>query len=218
MKKLLITIAIVLSVTLMLLFVLRFNSNAEELPSGDVTSEDATSEDTINPSVNDVDTSLCTKEATEEFNLYEYIKDKIVPVVVGVLTSASALLATLVAIKRSLTSISEAKESFKKESRARDEEVRKNNEVMQQRFERMEANVEKLQKAVERMEESTKGVPGFEERIAEMSKLCSGMAKILTLGFSANADVVKAGKGKKMELLLNKITVAQEETTNESKS
>lgn len=189
MKKLIITISLVLGVTLALLFVMHFGSNAEELPS-----ESTTTEETPENTEAEVPT---TEE--EEFNLYEYIKEKIIPVVVGVLTAASALLATLAAIKRSLNSISEAREGIKKEAKARDAETEK-------RLKAMEKQVEELKNAVERVEESTKGVPDFESQIDNLSKVCSGMAKILSLGFSANPDVVKSGKGKKMQLLLNAIT------------
>lgn len=189
MKKLLITISLVLGVTLALIFLLRFNSDAEELSS-----ESTSTEETLESTEAE---SPTTKE--EEFNLYEYIKEKIIPVVVGVLTAASALIATLAAIKRSLNSISEAREGIKKEAKARDAENDK-------RLKIMENQVEELKRAVEKIEQSTEGVPNFESEIKGLSRVCSGMAKILSLGFSANPDVVKTGKGKKMQLLLNELT------------
>ncbi|MBO5338237.1 MAG: hypothetical protein J6A96_00900 [Clostridia bacterium] len=188
MKKLIITISLVLGVTFALLFVMHFCSNADELPSESTTIEETTE---------NTEAEVPTTEE-EEFNLYEYIKEKIVPVVVGVLTATSALLATLAAIKRSLNSISEAREGIKKEAQARDAKTEK-------RLEAMEKQVDKLTNAVERIEESTKGVPVFESQIDNLSKVCSGTAKILTLAYSANPDIVKSGKGKKMQLLLNEI-------------
>ncbi len=124
-----------------------------------------------------------------------YIKEKILPVVIGVLTSVSALLATLVAIKRSLTSIGETKEAFKKEAKERDEHFKKESEYLNAKTEEIEktlALVPKLQDEIVRLEENT----------SKLIKECTYLGKMISLGFSQNKEVVSSGNGKKISRLL----------------
>ena len=181
MKKLIITISIIVALTFILLIVFRCGADAQEViqeTAGEAAITDAAE--------------------AEEFNLYNYIKEKILPIVIGVLTSVSALLATLVAVKRSLNALHEEKDNYKKEAAALEKKVLESTKVLSDR-------VEKLQSAVDEIKKSTSGVPDFDARIEAVQNILTSTCEILTLGFSANADIIKTGKGKKMEILLNSI-------------
>lgn len=224
MKKLLITISAVVCLTLALLFVFRCAGNAEEIIPGEGTEAvmpndgaEQTPDENAETIPNEEDGASDTNGASEEeFNIYAYIKEKIVPVVVGVLTAASALIATLAAIKRSLNALAETRANFKKESEKRDEELEAYKEQCEKQINEMKGQVARLEIAVDEIKEATKGVPGFEKTLENASTLLKGVSQILTLGFSANKDVIKTGKGRKMELLLNSIKAATEGGQNEA--
>ena len=215
MKKTIITIGIVLLFTAFFVFVFRFTGGAEELLVEDTTenesvtdseavivgngastsqeSEDVVGEDISLP--NEEAPYPSPEKADEDFDLKTYIKEKIVPVVVGVLTSSSALLATLMAIRKSLASIGDTKDTFKKEAKRRDESFRKESEHLREKTDEIEKMVAL--------------VPELEKRIVELDKNmqaliseCASLGKMISLGFSQDERVVTSGNGKKISKLL----------------
>lgn len=225
MKKTLITVAIVLLFTIFFIVIFHFTSGAANISientteaSSEVAGEDNGQSETPGSSDRDARSGVLgtpvptdegetggetpplqegeeIPESAEEFDLKEYIKEKIVPVVVGVLTSASALLATLAAIKRSLSSIGETKEAFKKESKSREESFQKESELLAKKAEELErvaSLVPKLQEEILVLERNTQSLIGE----------CANLGKMISLGFSQDERVVSSGNGKKISKLL----------------
>ena len=214
-KKLLLSVGTVLLFTVIFLLCFHHFTKASELPneisleqdsenviskedSGDkdITTEDekttTDNTDTTNTTTTDITTSEVVSKGKE---IGIYIKEKILPVVVGVLTSVSALLATLVAIKRSLTSVSEAKDTFKKEAKERESQFKKESEYLTTKAEEIERTlslVPQLQGEITALEKNTE----------KLIKECTYLGKMISLGFSQNEDVVASGNGKKISRLL----------------
>lgn len=125
-----------------------------------------------------------TTAETSEVGIKAYIQEKIVPIVVGVATSIVALATTLYKIGTSLKALSGTKDSLDADSKKRDEASRV------------------LTEQVEKIKESIKDVPNLEKSIEQLTDLCNTMAEILSLGFSANEEIINSGKGKRMSILL----------------
>ena len=146
------------------------------------------------PSVNCVDTSLkdgglnTTPTAEGGIDIKDYIMDKIVPVAVAVLTSAVAFLATLGTIARSLKALKDTKDAFSDEAR--------------ERAVFFESGIEMLDEKTQELKELVEDVPRLRGEISALAEECRLNSEILTLGFSANSEVIKSGKGKKMAALL----------------
>ena len=211
-KKLLLTVFIVLVFTVIFLLCFRHCVGAEEI-HGEISSatQGVTEEET--PSDGNLKNEIHTEKEMDEKTLSEgeenieneyisrgkeigiYIKEKILPVVVGVLTSVSALLATLLAIKRALSSIGETKDTFKKEAKERDTRFNEQSEYLKKKTDEIEKTLELipvLEAEVSRIEESTKAL------ITE----CTYLGKMISLGFSQNKEVISSGNGKKINRLL----------------
>lgn len=117
-----------------------------------------------------------------------YIQEKIVPVAVAVLTSLLAFLATIGTVVRSLRALKDTKEAFVDEARERAVFFQSGIGLLEDKAEEMKALVE--------------DVPELKSKIEELSKREELLAEILSLGFSANSEIVKSGKGKKMAMLI----------------
>ncbi len=146
------------------------------------------------PSVNCVDTSLkdgglnTTPTAEGGIDIKAYIMDKIVPVAVAVLTSALAFIATLGTIAKSLKALKDTKDAFKDEAK--------------ERAVFFECGMEMLSEKAQELTELVSDVPKLKEELTELAQECRLNSEILALGFSANSEVIKSGKGKKMSILL----------------
>lgn len=192
-KKLLLSVFVVLVFCVIFLLCFQHCAKAEEvlIPTEDTTEGSLSS----NEANDEQETPTEGDDEVEAFNLYEYIKEKIIPVVVGVLTSVSALLATLVAVKRGLNSLSETKDSFKKEAKERAESFKKESEYLNSRVEEMEkslAVVPQLRAELSSLEKST-------QRLVKESLY---LGRMISLGFSQSKEVVSSGNGKKISRLL----------------
>lgn len=207
-KKLLLTVFIILAFTVIFLLCFHHCARAEEI-LGEISMEQETEANTseeltppqngqdpsnseIESSENDVEESEAVKKGKE---IGIYIKEKILPVVVGVLTSVSALLATLMAIKRALSSIGEAKDTFKTEAKERDRRFKEESDYLKKKTEDIDkalALVPALQAEITRLEEKTSAL------VTE----CTYLGKMISLGFSQSKDVVSSGNGKKINRLL----------------
>ena len=140
--------------------------------------------------------SVClASDVLDVAELEVYITERIVPIVVGVLTSLVALITVLRKIFATLKSLKDTKDTFVEEAKERASAFRNNTELL-------ENKAQEIKKTVE-------GVPTIEEQMTqlkgEMTTLieeCNVLAEILSLGFSANSEVIKSGKGKQMAKLL----------------
>lgn len=183
------------------------NSESTIAPEGDGDKDSTTNEEGTTDKTSTENSDNTTAESTTEDKITTtevvskgkeigiYIKEKILPVVVGVLTSVSALLATLVAIKRSLTSVSEAKDTFKREAKDREEQFKKESEYLTTKAEEIERTlslVPQLQGEITALEKNTE----------KLIKECTYLGKMISLGFSQNEEVVASGNGKKISRLL----------------
>ena len=130
----------------------------------------------------------------EESELKEYITEKILPVIIGVATSSFGFVAVLGTISRSLKSLKDTKESFSSEAKKRQEEFEKGCWAL-------EDKAQELSKTVS-------DVPELKDKLNELICECALLAEILTLGFSANTEIIKSGKGKKMSVLLENAKLA----------
>lgn len=227
-KKLLLTVFVMLVFTVIFLLCFQRCARAEEIQDAissdtqDATEESGTEkyekEDSEalpnenNPSLEDSQAVEKESEAAKKAKeIGIYIKEKILPVVVGVLTSVSALLATLMAIKRALSSIGETKDTFKNEAKERDK--------------RFEAESEYLKKKTEEIEKALELVPILQSEIARLEKNtsalvkeCTYLGKMISLGFSQSKDVVSSGNGKKINRLLTECQKLSGEGDEEEKT
>lgn len=142
---------------------------------------------------------VCSAEeftGTEDTQLKDYITEKIAPVVAGVLTSAIALVTTLGSIAKSLNSLKDTKSAFSKEA--------------QERADNFNTSTKLLENKADELKASVQCVPQLEGELIQLKKdielltsQCVDIAEILCLGFSANSDIIRSGKGKKMSVLLD---------------
>lgn len=135
-----------------------------------------------------------------------YISEKIVPVVVGVLTAVIALITALGSIAKNLNALKDTKEVFCNESREREKAFDKNAKL--------------LCENAQRLEDTVKDLPQIKEKVDILNEECKTLAQILSLGFSANKEVVKSGKGREMAYLIENLErtvnpVNNEEAENE---
>ena len=124
----------------------------------------------------------------EAVDIKAYIMDKIVPVAVAVLTSALAFIATLGTIAKSLKALKDTKDAFKDEAK--------------ERAVFFECGIEMLNEKAQELTELVSDVPKLKEELTELAQECRLNSEILALGFSANSEVIKSGKGKRMAVLL----------------
>ena len=139
-----------------------------------------------------------TDEGEEDFDLKTYVEERIVPVISGVGAAIVAILVALGPLVSAIKAIKNAAASFSKKDEERNASVKESNRLMQKNIERIESNVADVPKLQAQ-------VRMLERQADEMKLVCVTLAKITALGFQANADVVRSGKGKKMAILLNKI-------------
>ena len=142
-------------------------------------------------------TCFASEVEEEETGLKAYIIDKIVPVAVAVLTSVLAFVTTLGTIARSLKALRSTKDDFAKEALAREKCFKEGMGL--------------LETKTEEIKEVVGEVPFLREKIQELTRECEILAEILSLGFSANSEIIKSGKGKKMSLLLENAKSVQGE-------
>ena len=117
---------------------------------------------------------------TSDIDIKEYIQEKIVPVAVGVLTAVIAFAATLYKIASVLKSLKEVGHAIDTEG-----EIRK-----------------ELKEQAQELKEGLSEVPALAQRLEELQKQVATLSEILTLGFCANEEIIRSGKGKRMSILL----------------
>ena len=205
MKKIIPTIVVLALFTLIFLFCFRSCVGASDIPSEEAVSEEIAGEEIAGE-------EIAGEEISKEFDkeaLIIYIKERIVPIIVGVLTSASALLATLATIKRSLNKIALAREEFKSESKERRDSFKKESEYLSTKAEELS----KICAEIPRLQAQLKDLKEINERLA----LESGyIAKMISLGFSQSKQIIASGNGKKNKPLAKGMhpNLSKEPSTN----
>ena len=149
--------------------------------------------------------SASAEEMEQEGNgeeLKAYIEEKIVPVVVGVITSVVALIGTLKSLFSVLKELKTAKSNFEKIAAQNTEDTKKESLA--------------LRKDYDAIKESIKDVPLFidiiksqNEKIENLEKAVAVSTEILSLAYSANSELVRTGKAKEMNRLLDKLGVKE---------
>ena len=151
-----------------------------------------------NPSTESVqgeaENSPSVESEGEERDLKEYITDKILPIIIGVATSSLGFVAVLGTISRTLKSLKDTKESFSSEAKKRQEAFDEATRLLKEKTDELEALV--------------RDVPELKGRLEELTQESELLAEILTLGFSANSEIIKSGKGKRMSVLLENAKLA----------
>ena len=194
MKKIASTIFIVVIVTVVFIFCFRSCAFASGLESELVALEEAEEISETLPTEN-------VQDDTKEFDLKLYIQERIVPVVVGVITAIAGLLSTILSIKRTLRSLTNLKNSFSEEKAQREASLADNKKL--------------LQNEVSRLQAQTKDLPKMKETIDQLREQIGTMGQMLQLAYSADANLVKTGKAKKMALLVEKIKVTNGGDSND---
>ena len=132
--------------------------------------------------------TVCFAQSEGEIDVKAYVQEKIVPVIVAVLTSVLAFLTTIGTVARSLKSLKDTRDSFADEAKERAVFFESGMALLEDKARELKAMVE--------------GVPELKSKIEELAQKEELLAEILSLGFSTNSEIVKSGKGKRMALLL----------------
>ena len=178
MKKIVPTILIVAVFTMVFMFFFRSCASATEYQDTDLEGEEIFELD------ND----------EGGFDLKTYVQEKIVPIVIGVLTAASALIASLASISRSLGKIKDARDEFKKEAAEREKTFKAQSELLKGKADeliKIASELPKLKGEILSLQESS------EKLILE----CSYISKMISLGFGEDKNVIKSGSGAKIKRL-----------------
>ena len=196
MKKAIITIGVVALFTLVFLFSFRFISDAEEIelngnmPALGETTNEGTDE-IISDKIQEAEEesiSSDTEEGLRAEEIKEYIKERIIPVIVGVLTSLSAVLASLGAIKKSLVRLSGARE--------RKSEFERQSELLNKKAEELS----RLARLIPQLESELGELKASQEKL---NAEAYNIGKMISLGFSGSQSVIKSGNGRKISALLS---------------
>lgn len=192
MKKIIPTIAVVALFTIIFLLCFRSCVGASDIVSEEINAQE--------------ESLAIEKEAEEKQDLKEYIKDRIVPIVVGVLTSIAGIISTIHSVKKSLRALGNLKNAFSEEKKQREESLADNKKM--------------LQEEISRVKEQTRDLPQINDTVNQLKKEMAVIGKMFQLMCSANPDLVKTGKARKMELLSNKLSLvdvsdSSEETSND---
>ncbi len=133
-------------------------------------------------------------EVDENVKIKAYIEEKIIPIVVGVLTSLLALLGTLKSIFKSIKELKESKDGLSRAQGEIRDNSKKELEAIRKKYEEMKSLIEdvpKLQGEIQELSAQSK------ELMKQISTLCQ-MSKV---AFCANPELVRAGKAKEIAIL-----------------
>lgn len=134
----------------------------------------------------------------EEFDLKTYLEEKIIPVVVGVLTAIAGLIASLTAIVKALNGLKDTKSMLANEAKQREQNFQENSLALQTKADELKKIVEDVPKLLGETEQ-------LQVELNRLQKVTMSMVEILAIGLSANENIVKSGNGKKINLLLEKV-------------
>ena len=176
MKKIVPTILIVAAFTLVFMFFFRSCAYATESQGASFTElESVNSEEEI-------------------FDFKVYVQEKIVPIVIGVLTAASALIASLASISRSLGKIKDARDEFKKEAKEREKAFKEQSELLK-------SKANELIKIASELPKLKSEISSLQENSEKLILECTYISKMISLGFGEDKNVIKSGNGEKIKRL-----------------
>ena len=140
------------------------------------------------------------EEITQDDNreLRVYIKEKIVPVIIGVATSIVALLGTLKGILSALKELKKGRDDFKETSKQIKQSTESDSKMLR-------ADYSAIKDSVKDVPELLGVIKRQNEKIEELKGIVAVSAEILSLAYSANSELVRTGKAKEMNRLLNKL-------------
>lgn len=148
-------------------------------------------------------------EADENAEIKTYVEEKIIPIIIGVLTSVIALLGTLKSIFKSLKELKASKEGLVSAQGEIRDNSRKELEAIRKKYEEMKSLIEdvpKLQEEIQELRAHSK------ELIKQTNTLCQ-MSKV---AFCANPELVRAGKAREIAKLAENLhTDAEGDAENE---
>ena len=137
-------------------------------------------------------------EQDENEELRAYIEEKIVPVIVGVATSIVALLGTLKGILSALKELKKGRDDFKETSKQIKQSTESDSKMLR-------ADYNAIKDSVKDVPELLGAIKRQDEKIEELKGIVAVSAEILSLAYSANSELVRTGKAKEMNRLLNKL-------------
>lgn len=124
----------------------------------------------------------------------EYVGEKIMPVIAGVVTSLLALLGTLKSIFKSLRDLKSSKEDLNKAQNEIKDQSERELEAIKLKYDEIKALLSDVPELKADLEKLLKGTSTL---ICQMSRL----SKISSLGFLQNSEVVRSGRGKEIACL-----------------
>lgn len=138
-------------------------------------------------------TSYATDIPSNEM-LKEQIEEKIMPVVVGVMTSIIALLSTLRGIFSALKSLKDTREQLESEREKIKESSIREIEKITEKYSEIKSEI----KAVLQVSE---GLKELKERTEILSKEIANLSEIAALGFSKDKELVLEGASREIVIL-----------------
>ena len=138
-------------------------------------------------------TSYATDIPSNEM-LKEQIEEKIMPVVVGVMTSIIALLSTLRGIFSALKSLKDTREQLESEREKIKESSIREIEKITEKYSEIKTEI----KAVLQISE---GLKELKERTEILSKEIANLSEIAALGFSKDKELVLEGASREIVIL-----------------
>lgn len=127
-------------------------------------------------------------------SLKDYIEEKILPIIVGVVTSIIALLSTLRGIFSSLKSLKASKENFEREQEKIKESSRAELEKITERYNEIKSEI----KSVVQIKD---GLCELKEKTEILSKEIENLSQIAALGFCKDKDLVLEGASREIVIL-----------------
>ena len=181
MKKLIITISIVLLFTFVFLFAFRGCAYATDAVSSEYSENQTSIEDTTEG-----------QAVEEKFDIKVYIQEKIVPVATAIIAAVIMILCALKPLISAVAAIRNMIKAFSKKDEERNESQKESNRI--------------IQSHVSQIQESTRSIPVMEAKIEKLGALCLTTAKMVSLFMQSSPELVKSGKAKKAELLLTEMS------------
>lgn len=123
-----------------------------------------------------------------------YIEEKILPIIVGVVTSIIALLSTLRGIFSSLKSLKASKENFEREQEKIKESSRTELEKITEKYNEIKSEI----KSVVQIKD---GLCELKEKTEILSKEIENLSQIAALGFCKDKDLVLEGASREIVIL-----------------
>ena len=141
--------------------------------------------------------AISNNEAISRGNLKSYIEDRVIPIIIGVVTSVVALLGTLKGVMTALKGLKESKAAFDKEQAVIKENSKRELENIAKRYKELEAYLKYVPDLDIRLTILTKQIKGLEREISNLSEMT-------VIGLSDRKELVMDGKMREIVRIANK--------------